>query len=126
MREQSNIRMGQSTIIHYGAAFGIRVIPTQADVVVIELTGELDVVSIERFEEAVADLLSAHPSELLFDLTQSEFVCAQAYSVIGRCCAEARVTVRSRSELSARILAIYGHTDVVVLRQPEALRYATR
>ncbi len=92
--------------------------------IVVELFGELDVVSMERFEGTVAELLSCHPSELLFDLTKSEFVCAQGYSVMGRCSAEVKVVVRSRSELSARVLALYGYEDVVVLTEPEVLRYA--
>ena len=126
MEEESNLRKDQSTILHYGGAFGIRVIPTQDDRMVVELIGELDVVSMEMFEGTVADLLSGQPSELLFDLTRSGFVCAQAYSVMGRCSAVTRVTVCSTSELSARVLAIYGHEDVVVRREAESHRYAPR
>ena len=77
--EQSNLGRGQFPILHYGGAFAIRVIPSRDHVIVVELFGELDVVSMERFEGTVAEVLSGHPSELLFDLTQSEFVCAQGY-----------------------------------------------
>ena len=99
-------------------------IPSRDDVIVVELFGELDVVSMDRFEGTVAELLSGQPRELLFDLIQSEFVCAQGYFVIGRCSAEVKVTVRSRTELSARVLALYGYEDVMVLTELEALRYA--
>ena len=122
--EQSNLGRGQFPILHYGGAFAIRVIPSRDHVIVVELFGELDVVSMERFEGTVAEVLSGHPSELLFDLTQSEFVCAQGYSVIGRCSAQVKVAVRSRTELSARVLALYGYEDVMVLTEPEALRHA--
>jgi anti-anti-sigma factor len=107
-------------LLHYGGLFGLRVVPNREGVVVVELIGELDVVSMDRFERTVADLLSDHPRELLFDLTQAQFISVQGYWVMGACSAAVHVTVRSVSSLSARILALFGHDVVVVLVEPEA------
>jgi anti-anti-sigma regulatory factor len=126
MREDANPRGGHSAPLHYGDTFGVLVVPTGDGGIVVELIGELDVVSMERFERAVAEVLADRPSELIFDLTSSPFVSAQGYSVMGRCVAVAKVTVRSRCSLAGRVLALYGYDDVVVLTGSEALHSAPR
>jgi hypothetical protein len=126
MRAVDKPREGHAATLHYGDAFAVLVTPTGGDGVVIELIGELDVVSMERFERAVADVLEDGPGELIFDLTSSPFVSAQGYSLMGRCAAVAKVTVRSSCSLAARVLALYGHDDVVVLTDSKALHAVPR
>lgn len=123
--KQPRLRKGGSPILHYGGLFRLRVIPNRDDVVVIEVIGELDVVSMDRFEQTVADQLNDHPRELVFDVTQAQFICAQAFCVMGTCCAEVKVTIRSRSDLAGRVLALYGHDDVAILVEPEAPLHAS-
>ena len=90
--------------------------------VVLKLLGELDIVSMARFERLLAEVLSSHPKELRFDLTQAQFISAQGYAAMGRCSLEVRVTVRSRTELASRILATYGYDEVMmVISQPPVL-----
>jgi anti-anti-sigma factor len=97
----------------------VRVFSHDGERVVIKLLGELDIVSMARFERLIAEILSTHPRELRFDLTQAEFISAQGYAAMGRCSLEVRVTVRSRSELTSRVLAIYGYDQVMtVISQP--------
>jgi anti-anti-sigma factor len=97
----------------------VQVFSHDGERVVLMLAGELDIVSMERFERLIADVLSSNPKELRFDLTQAEFVSAQGYEAIGRCSLQVRVTVRSRSELASRVLAMYGYDQVMtVMSQP--------
>ena len=90
--------------------------------VVLALLGELDIVSLAWFERLIAEVLSSEPRELRFDLTQARFVSAQGYAAMGRCSREVRVTVRSRTELASRVLAMYGYDQVMmVISQPPAI-----
>jgi anti-anti-sigma factor len=93
----------------------VRVFSHDGERVVVKLVGELDIVSMERFERLIADVLSSNPTELRFDLTRAAFVSAQGYAAMGRCSLQARVTVRSRSDLASRVLAIYGYDKVMMV-----------
>ena len=44
-----------------------------------------------QFEGMISEVLSENPKELIFDLTQSEFISAQGYAAIGRCSLEVPV-----------------------------------
>jgi anti-anti-sigma regulatory factor len=115
-------RKYESAILQCGSIFQAHVFSHDGERVVLKLLGELDIVSMARFERLLAEVLSSHPKELRFDLTQAQFISAQGYAAMGRCSLEVRVTVRSRTELASRILATYGYDEVMmVISQPPVL-----
>ena len=95
--------------------FQVRVIRDDDSRVVVELFGELDLVSMDRFEQVVAEVLSSRPREVIFDLTRSQFVSIQGYAAIGRCSLAFHVSVRPRTALTSRILAICGYERVAIV-----------
>ena len=72
-----------------------------------------------QFERTITEVLSGNPKQLIFDLTHSQFVCAQGYSAIGRCSSELPVEVRSRTDLASKVLAIYGYERVAIAMERE-------
>jgi hypothetical protein len=98
--------------LRYGASFHIRVVRRVDESVTLLLLGELDITSMAQFEQVISEVLSVRPKELIFDLTQSEFVCAQGYAAIGQCSSEVHVGLRSRTALASKVLAIYGYERV--------------
>ena len=95
--------------------FQVRVIREDDRRSVVELFGELDLVSMDRFEQVVAEVLSSRPREVIFDLTRSRFISIQGYVVIGRCSQTFHVSVRPRTDLTSRILAICGYERVTIV-----------
>ena len=77
------------------------------------LLGDLDITSMAQFERMITEVLSGSPKELIFDLTQSQFISAQGYAAIGHCSLEVPV-VRSRTVLASKVLAIYGYEQVAI------------
>ena len=67
-----------------------------------------------EFERMVSEVLMGSPKELIFDLTQSQYVSAQGYAAIGRCSVEVPVMVRSRTGLASKVLATYGYERVAI------------
>jgi hypothetical protein len=117
----STLRNSETPNRQYGAAFHIRIIRRDDDCSVVILLGELDVTSMAQFEVMITEILSRRPKELIFDLTQSQFVSAQGYDAIGRCSLEVPVEVRSRTGVAGRVFAILGYerVDVISAREPE-------
>lgn len=114
-------RKYESTIIQCGSTLQVRVFSHDGERVVLELCGELDVVWMAQFERLIAEVLSGHPEELSFDVTQARFISVQGYAAMGRCSPGVRVTVRSRSELASRVLTMCGYDQVMtVMSQPPA------
>ena len=70
-----------------------------------------------QFERVITKVLSANPKELIFDLTQSQFISAQGYAAIGHCSSEVPVRLRSRTSLAAKVLDIYGYDRVTVVTE---------
>ena len=86
----------------------------------VELSGAIDLVSIAEFERVVAEVLSHSPQELVFDLTQTYFISAQGYAAMGRCSlGGVHVSVRSRTELTSKILAICGYDRIRIVTAQE-------
>ena len=82
----------------------------------VELSGALDLVSIAEFERVVAEVLLHSPKELVFDLTQTDFISAQGYAAMGRCSLGAvHVSVRSRTEFTSKIFAICGYDRIKIV-----------
>jgi anti-anti-sigma factor len=92
----------------------VRVVRRDDEAVVLLLFGELDITSMVQFERIIAEVLSRSPKELIFDLSQSQFISAQGYAVIGQCSLEVPVRVRSRTDLASKVLAIYGYDRVTM------------
>jgi anti-anti-sigma factor len=112
--------------LQYGGGFRVRVTTGDDGVCILELLDELDLASMARFERVLADVLSGGPRELMFDLTRARFISAQGYAAMGRCSLDVRVAVVSRTELAARILAVYGYDDVMIVMPAEAGTEAPR
>jgi anti-anti-sigma regulatory factor len=106
--------------LQYGTSFHIRVVRRVDESVTLVLLGELDITSMEQFEQIIAEVLSARPKELIFDLRQSEFVSAEGYAAIGRCSSEVHVRLRSRTELASKVLTIYGYARVEIAVEGES------
>lgn len=105
--------------LQHGDVFRIRVNNRNDEVCILELSGELDIVSMAYFERVLAEVLSRRPREITFDLTDAQFISAQGYSAIGRCSLEVRVAVLSRTELASKILGAYGYDRVVIIMASE-------
>jgi anti-anti-sigma regulatory factor len=101
-------------LLGYGTSFQVRVLRNDDEAVLLILFGELDVTSMVQFEQIITEVLSGSPKELIFDLSQSQFISAQGYAAIGHCSMEVPVRVRSRTALAAKVLAIYGYDRVTV------------
>jgi anti-anti-sigma regulatory factor len=99
--------------------FQVRVTSDDAGQFTVVLFGELDLVSMAAFEQVVAEVLSGKPKELFFDLTQTQFISIQGYVAMGRCSLGVHVSIRSRTELAARVLAICGYDRVTIVIAPE-------
>ena len=117
----STLRNSETPNLQYGAAFNIRIIRRDDDSSVVILLGELDVTSMAQFEVMITEVLSSKPKELIFDLTQSQFVSAQGYDAIGRCSLEVPVEVRSRTGVAGRVFAVLGYerVEVISAQEPE-------
>ena len=111
----STFRSSEAPNLQYGSTFRMRVIRREHESSVAVLLGELDVTSLEQFELMITEVLSSEPKELVFDLTQSEFVSAQGYDAIGRCSLRVPVEVRSRTGVAARVFAVLGYDRVNVV-----------
>jgi hypothetical protein len=116
------LRQGAIANIQYGTSFHLRVIRHDDDSVTLLPLGELDITSMMQFERMITDVLSGSPKELIFDLTQSQFICAQGFAAIGACSVEVAVTVRSTTGLASKVLASYGYERVAIAveREPDA------
>jgi anti-anti-sigma regulatory factor len=106
--------------LRYGTSFHIRVVRRDDESVTLVLLGELDITSMAQFERAIAEVLATSAKELIFDLTQSQFISAQAYAAIGHCSSKVPVKVRSRTALAAKVLAIFGYERVEIAVEGEA------
>ena len=117
----STLRNSEAPNLWYGTSFQIRVSRRDDGAVVLLLLGDLDITSMVQFERMITEVLQGSPKELIFDLTQSQFVSAQGYAAIGHCSLEVPVTVRSRTGLASKVLAIYGYERVAIAieREPD-------
>jgi hypothetical protein len=105
--------------VGYGTSFQIRIIRGVDGSVTLLLLGELDITSMAQFERVIADVLSENPKEVIFDLSQSQFISAQGYAAIGECSGEVPVSVRSGTGLASKVLAIYGYERVAIATERE-------
>jgi anti-anti-sigma factor len=101
-------------LLGYGTSFQVRVLRRDDEAVLLILFGELDVTSMAQFERVITEVVSGSPKELIFDLSQCQFMSAQGYAAIGDCSMEVPVRVRSRTDLASKVLAIYGYDRVTV------------
>ena len=110
----STLRNSEAPNLWYGTSFQIRVSRRDDGAVVLQLLGDLDITSMVQFERMITEVLQGSPKELIFDLTQSQFVSAQGYAAIGHCSLAVPVRVRSRTLLASKVLAVYGYEQVAV------------
>jgi hypothetical protein len=110
----ATLQNSEAPHLQYGISFQTRVIRRGDGSVSLLLLGELDITSMAEFERMVSEVLMGSPKELIFDLTQSQYVSAQGYAAIGRCSVEVPVMVRSRTGLASKVLATYGYERVAI------------
>ena len=110
----STLRNSAAPNLWYGTSFQIRVSRCDDGSLALLLLGDLDITSMVQFERAITEVLSGSPKELIFDLSQCQFMSAQGYAAIGDCSMEVPVRVRSRTDLASKVLAIYGYDRVTV------------
>ena len=101
--------------LRYGTSVHIRVVRGDDESSPSLLLGELDITSMAQFERVITEVLSASPKELIFDVTQSQFISAQGYAAIGRCSSEVPVRLRSRTTSRRRC---WPSTGMNVWRSP--------
>jgi len=118
--KSATLRTIDAPDLQYGTALHIRVTRCADGSSVVSLFGELDVTSMPQFDLVTSETLSSKPKEMIFDLTQCQFVSAQGYAAIGRCSLEVPVEVRSRSGLAARVFAVLGYDRVGSFTVPAA------
>jgi anti-sigma B factor antagonist len=99
--------------VGYGTSLQMRIVRGEGRPVTLVLRGELDITSMPPFEEALAEVMAQHPSQLLIDLTECRFVSAQGYAAMGRCSASTSIEVRSRTDIARRVFTILGYDRVV-------------
>jgi anti-anti-sigma regulatory factor len=99
--------------VGYGTSLQMRIVRGEGRPVALVLHGELDITSMPPFEEALAEVMAQHPSQLLIDLTECRFVSAQGYAAMGRCSASTSIEVRSRTDIARRVFTILGYDRVV-------------
>jgi hypothetical protein len=116
----STLRNSAAPNLWYGTSFQIRVSRRDDGSVALLLLGDLDITSMVQFERLITEVLSVSPKELIFDLTQSQFISAQGYAAIGRCSLEVPVRVRSSTVLASKVLAIYGYEQVAIAIERES------
>jgi anti-anti-sigma regulatory factor len=82
--------------------------------VTLRLFGDLDLVSVPRFETALAAVFANNPRQLIFDVSAAHFVSGQGFAMIGRCSHEIAggVAVCSRGGLASRVLRALGYDGV--------------
>jgi anti-anti-sigma regulatory factor len=84
-----------------------------ADVITLQLFGELDLVSMPLFQTALAAVLARKPRQLIFDISAAQFISGQGFTAFGQCGREIeRVGVRSGSGLAVKILSALGYNEV--------------
>ncbi|MCU1489244.1 MAG: hypothetical protein JWM85_649 [Acidimicrobiaceae bacterium] len=89
------------------------------EVVVLSLSGDVDVTSEDELEAALAQVVSMRPSHAVIDATESGFVSARGLAAIGRCeTSVEQVTFCSRTVFAKRLLDLLGYDAVryVVVR----------
>jgi hypothetical protein len=116
----STLRNCETPNLWYGTSFQVRVSRRDDGSVVLLLLGDLDITSMVPFERLITEVLSGSPKELIFDLTQSQFISAQGYAAIGHCSLEVPVRVRSRTVLASKVLAVYGYEQVAIAMERES------
>lgn len=88
-------------------------ITTSNGTVFVDLIGEIDVVSLADFTNAIDVVLSEKPRNILFDVSGATFVCGAAYDLIGRCSLQVEhLIVCSKTGFAQKILRILGYEVV--------------
>ena len=87
---------------------------------IIAIAGEIDMVSTPTLQAAIAEAQATKPDRVIVDATSAEFISVRGYCMIAELSKSVdSVTLCSRSDLAARVMAILGFADVVcVVRQP--------
>jgi hypothetical protein len=96
-----------------GGAFRAEVLLRGGGFVVLDLFGELDVVSMAKFETALELSLSGSPETVIVDVSRTGFICGAGYAAIGRCSLQVkRLVVCCRGRLAEKVLEALGYEDV--------------
>jgi hypothetical protein len=95
------------------APFRAEIITRADETVIIELFGELDLVSMATFEGTLAAALSRRPRRVIFDISAAQFISVQGFAAIGRCSQVVEsVTVHYKNWLAEGVLRTLGYEQV--------------
>ena len=79
----------------------------------LDVNGELDLLTMPAFEAALDALLSASPREALFDVCGAQFISVEGFAAIGRVSLTVeRVTVNARDDFAEKIFRLLGYDRI--------------
>ena len=82
-------------------------------IVVLDLFGELDSVSMACLDSALEESLAPQPETIIVDLSRTDFVSAAGYAAIGRCSRQVeRLVVCCRGRVAQKVLGVLGYRDI--------------
>lgn len=89
------------------------------DALVLIVSGEIDIVTAPRFQEAVESALADEPSSLVIDLSEITFLASAGLGVLAALVAgnkgEAKIKVVATGPVTARPLTLTGLNDVIAV-----------
>lgn len=105
--------------------------------VVLTLQGEADVFTLPAVVDALGRVISEHDGDVVVDLAETSFIDTATLSALGRAAQflasrDRTLTVRRPSELTLRVVALLGLSDLIQIgaprdeRRPSALAAAKR
>jgi hypothetical protein len=101
-------------MLHGDGSFRVDVV-VSGEVMVVQLFGELDLVSMSDFERALVSASLLGVDQVLFDLSGATFVCVQGYSTIGRFCRTIKnSTLRTSRAFDRQIFYLLGYDELSI------------
>jgi len=83
---------------------------------VIRLSGELDMVSVEKVRSAVEDALAGESERLVFDVSELEFMDSSGIALLVSATRKARkVEVRNPVPIVRRLIELTGLTEILLM-----------
>ena len=84
------------------------------EVAVLDMSGELDLATMSPFVMALESLIAAEPRHLIFDLSNTDFICSGGYAAIGRASLLVNlVSVCSKNGFEKKILRLLGFDRII-------------
>lgn len=95
------------------AAFRAEISVRDGRIVVLDLFGELDSLSLARLDAALEASLAPRPETIIIDLSRTDFVSGAGYAAIGRCSRQVeRLVICCRGHVAQKVLGVLGYRDI--------------